>query len=201
MTKNGKRNVLIGAVSAACVAMVCVISSQFINAESSRIISRDSSGTDKVSAAISTTAPIIAEDINAETTAPAETSDTTEAVDDDSGVITETPTVTTAEYTTKNVIVIDQSFSEATRPETAPPVPEVSDSAMLTNAEIQPTYEPEETTVTTTTPQASVPKNGETSGNMIYADGFGWVVNEGGGGEGSTNDEMYCNGNKIGYFG
>lgn len=201
MTKNGKRNVLIGAVSAACVAMVCVIGSQFINADSSRIISRDSSGTDKVSASISTTAPIIAEDINAETTAPAETSDTTEAVDDDSGVITETLTVTTAEYTTKNVIVIDQSFSEATRPETAPPVPEVSDSAMLTNAEIQPTYEPEETTVTTTAPQASVPKNGETSGNMIYADGFGWVVNEGGGGEGSTNDEMYCNGNKIGYFG
>ena len=47
----------------------------------------------------------------------------------------------------------------------------------------------------------ATPKNGETSGNMIYAIGFGWVVNEGGGGEGSTNEEMYCNGNKIGYFG
>ena len=35
---------------------------------------------------------------------------------------------------------------------------------------------------------------------MIYINGFGWIVNEGGG-EGSTNEEMYCNGNKIGYFG
>ena len=33
MTKNGKRNILIGTVSAACVAMICVIGSQFIGFE------------------------------------------------------------------------------------------------------------------------------------------------------------------------
>ena len=43
--------------------------------------------------------------------------------------------------------------------------------------------------------------NGQTSGDYIYCIGFGWVFNEGGGGEGSVNYEMYCNGNKIGYFG
>ena len=36
---------------------------------------------------------------------------------------------------------------------------------------------------------------------MIYIIGFGWVENEGGGGEGTYDHEMKTNGNKIGYFG
>ena len=57
------------------------------------------------------------------------------------------------------------------------------------------------TTATTTTPASVEPYHGQTSGDYIYVNGFGWVFNEGGGGEGSVNYEMYCNGNKIGYFG
>ena len=57
------------------------------------------------------------------------------------------------------------------------------------------------TSVTTTAPVPAEPYNGQTSGDYIYCIGFGWVFNEGGGGEGSVNYEMYCNGNKIGYFG
>ena len=225
MTKNGKRNALIGTVSAACVAMICVIGSQFIDKDGSKIVSHDAPGSDKVSAAISTTAPIIAEEENAETTASAESADTTrpvdttKAVNDDiiivavttttagnytypsGGVVTDAPAATTAAYTTKSMVVVDQSFEEATKPVTEPPAPEITDEAMLTNAETEPTYEAEQTTVAVTTAPPTTPKNGETSGNMIYAIGFGWVVNEGGGGEGSTNEEMYCNGNKIGYFG
>jgi hypothetical protein len=53
----------------------------------------------------------------------------------------------------------------------------------------------------TTAPTPAGPYNGQTSGDYIYVNGFGWVFNEGGGGYGETNDEMYCNGNKIGYFG
>ena len=52
----------------------------------------------------------------------------------------------------------------------------------------------------TTAPAPTEPYNGQTSGDYIYCIGFGWVFNEGGGGYGETNDEMYCNGNKIGYF-
>ena len=57
------------------------------------------------------------------------------------------------------------------------------------------------TPVTTTAPTPAEPHNGQTSGDYIYVNGFGWIFNEGGGGEGSVNYEMYCNGNKIGYFG
>ena len=215
MTKNGKRNALIGTVSAACIAMICVIGSQFIDKDGSKIVSHDAPGSDKVSAAISTTAPIIAEEENAETTASADSADTTRPPEDDEiiitaitsaagereSVITDAPAAITAAYTTKNKVVVDQSFEEATKPVTEPPAPEVSDTAMLTNAETEPSYEAEQTSVAVTTAPPTTPKNGETSGNMIYAIGFGWVVNEGGGGEGSTNEEMYCNGNKIGYFG
>ena len=224
MTKNGKRNALIGTVSAACIAMICVIGSQFIDKDGSKIVLHDAPGSDKVSAAISTTAPIIAEEENAETTASADSADTTrpadttKAANDDiiivavttttagnytypsGGMVTDTA-ATTAAYTTKSMVVVDQSFEEATKPVTEPPAPEITDEAMLTNAETEPTYDAEQTTVAVTTAPPTTPKNGETSGNMIYAIGFGWVVNEGGGGEGSTNEEMYCNGNKIGYFG
>ena len=219
MTKNGKRNALIGTVSAACIAMICVIGSQFIDTDNSKIVSHDAPGSDKVSAAISTTAPIIAEEGNAETTAPADSADTTSpaedswtdedivitaitsAADGDNSVVTNSPNVTTAEYTTTGKVVVDQSFSEATKPVTAPPAPVITDEEMLTNEDEEPTYNPAQTTVAVTTAPPTTPKNGETSGNMIYAIGFGWVINEGGGGEGSTNDEMYCNGTKIGYFG
>ena len=57
------------------------------------------------------------------------------------------------------------------------------------------------TSVTTTAPVPAEPYNGQTSGDYIYCIGFGWLFNEGGGGDGSVNYEMYCNGNKIGYFG
>ena len=229
MTKNGKRNALIGTVSAACIAMICVIGSQFIDTDNSKIVSHDAPGSDKVGVQISTTAPLIAEEENAETTAPADSADTTRPAEgggtDDTtaandeiivvavttttagnytypsgGMVTDTA-ATTAAYTTKSMVVVDQSFEEATKPVTEPPAPEVSDEAALTNADTEPTYNAEQTTVIVTTAPPTTPKNGETSGNMIYAIGFGWVVNEGGGGEGSTNDEMYCNGNKIGYFG
>ena len=32
------------------------------------------------------------------------------------------------------------------------------------------------------------------SGDYIYVNGFGWVFNEGGGGYGEINYDMYCNG-------
>lgn len=228
MTKNGKRNAIIGTVSAACIAMICVIGSQFIDKAGSSIVSHDAPGSDKVSAAISTTVPIIAEEGNAETTAPSDSADTTRpaeggvigttTADDEiivvavttttagnytypsGGMVTDTA-ATTAAYTTKSMVVVDQSFEEATKPVTEPPAPEITDEDMLTNAETEPTYEAEQTVITTTAPKIDTPQHGQTSGGMIYINGFGWIVNEGGGGEGSTNEEMYCNGNKIGYFG
>ena len=61
-------------------------------------------------------------------------------------------------------------------------------------------------TKTTQPPDKSVtayttPANGTIKDDMIYIIGFGWVENEGGGGEGTYDHEMKTNGNKIGYFG
>ena len=47
----------------------------------------------------------------------------------------------------------------------------------------------------------TTPANGTIKGDMIYIIGFGWVKNEGGGGEGTCDNEMKTNGNKIGCFG
>ena len=42
------------------------------------------------------------------------------------------------------------------------------------------------------------PKIGDTKDGMIYIEGFGWVVDNGGGGSGTVADDMYENGNKVG---
>ena len=53
----------------------------------------------------------------------------------------------------------------------------------------------------TTAPISAEPYRGQTRGEYIYVNGFGWLFNEGGGGYGETNYDMYCNVNTIGYFG
>lgn len=42
------------------------------------------------------------------------------------------------------------------------------------------------------------PQAGDTENGKIYIPGFGWVENNGGGGSGTTAEDMYENGNKIG---
>lgn len=47
-------------------------------------------------------------------------------------------------------------------------------------------------------PQQGQPSGGETKSGKIYVPGFGWIENDGGGGQGTDADDMYENGNKIG---
>lgn len=47
-------------------------------------------------------------------------------------------------------------------------------------------------------PSDNTPSNGDTQDGMIYIDGFGWIENEGGGGSGTVDEDMYENGNKVG---
>jgi len=42
------------------------------------------------------------------------------------------------------------------------------------------------------------PQGGDKKDGQIYLPGFGWVKDEGGGGEGTVAEDMYENGNKIG---
>ena len=112
--------------------------------------------------------------------------------------------ITTAE-TTMDVTTAPQittavtcSATEQGLGETTPPTM-TTERTTVADTTVQPTTT--STAATTTAPALIEPYNGQTSGDYIYCIGFGWIFNEGGGGEGSVNYEMYCNGNKIGYFG
>ena len=104
---------------------------------------------------------------------------------------TTTPPATTTEETTAVATTAPQIATTATSATT--------EQATAADTTVQPTTT--STVATTTTPASTERYHGQTSGDYIYINGFGWVFNEGGGGYGETNREMYCNGNKIGYFG
>ena len=46
--------------------------------------------------------------------------------------------------------------------------------------------------------QSNEPKGGEKKDGKVYFPGFGWIDDEGGGSSGTTAEDMYENGNKIG---
>jgi len=121
---------------------------------------------------------------------------------------TETSTTTAPLTTTSPVTTTAAAFAETTtEPQITTAATCATTETTTTTAEqitAADTTVPSTTTtasVTTTAPAPAEPHNGQTSGDYIYINGFGWIFNEGGGGEGSVNYEMYCNGNKIGYFG
>lgn len=116
----------------------------------------------------------------------------------------ENPDKIHAEFIESGGIEIEQNFPEI-EPETeenAPPAPpEIEDEDMLTNPDAEPIYKPEQTEPQQTELPSDTPKHGDTKDGKIYINGFGWVVDEGGGGSGETAPDMYENGNKIGSFG
>lgn len=78
---------------------------------------------------------------------------------------------------------------------TPPPPPKVTDEKAATDPAKPPEYAPEQTKPDTKTDK---PKNGDKKDGKIYVQGFGWIVDEGGGGKGKVAEDMYENGNKIG---
>ncbi len=194
MKANVKKHVIIGTLSAVCVAMVCVIAAQF----NTKLPSVDDNVTEttteaEITVAITTTKPKeekkpIVTDSNADTITKTEAA---------------TIEIQHEEFIENGGIAIDQSFTEATKPETAPPPPEIIDEVALTNPAEPPKYESEQVEIKpqTTEPPSDTPKHGDKKDGMIYINGFGWVVDNGGGGVNEYVYDMYENGNKIGYFG
>ena len=134
------------------------------------------------------------------TTTTAATSQPTKSSTTASLPTTTAPVTTTVETTTEPQIttMMTCSATEHGLGETPTPTTTTEQTA-ATDTTIPPTTTT--TPATTTVPVQAESYHGQTSGDYIYVNGFGWVFNEGGGGEGSVNYEMYCNGNKIGYFG
>jgi hypothetical protein len=116
---------------------------------------------------------------------------------------TETSEIQYEEFVENGGIEVDQSFTESTKPETTPPPPEITDQAVLTNPAEPPQYESEQVEIKpqVTEPPSDTPKHGDKKDGMIYINGFGWIVDNGGGSRSEYAVGMYENGNKIGYFG
>lgn len=77
----------------------------------------------------------------------------------------------------------------------APAKPELPKDADTQNPAKPPEYKPEDTEKKPTA--ESKPQGGEKKDGQIYVPGFGWI-DDIGEGQGSTADDMYENGNKIG---
>ena len=177
MAKKRKTGLAIG-TAAACIAVLCAAgASNKITKEEKAVLPAATT----LTTAITTTAP-------PNTTAPVTTTVIATATETSAVITTATQITATVKYSTT-----EQGFDEAPTPTTTTELTAEADTTVpLTTTS---------TPATTTALTSAQPYNGQTSGDYIYAIGFGWVFNEGGGGYGETNNEMYCNGNKIGYFG
>lgn len=94
-----------------------------------------------------------------------------------------------------------QKEPEKTEDEKPQEPPALEEDADATNPETPPAYEePEKTTppANDTSSAENTPKTGDTKDGMVYIEGFGWIVDNGGGGSGTVADDMYENGNKVG---
>lgn len=193
MKEKTKRGLIIGGATAVCAAMVCVIGMQFTkDDEPIQTAKLPEQTTPAVTVAISTTAKTESE--------PIESEDENTPLEDNS--VTDIPEETVE--IPEDAEVIQQDFPEqTTTAATTPPPPEITDEAVLTNPDVTPEYTPEQTTVADTSDEqpADTPKHGEKKDGKIYINGFGWVTDNGGGGQAEYADDMYENGNKIGYFG
>ena len=188
-----------------CAALAILIATRFApEPEATAPDTSDTSSTTSISVEISTA--------KREETKPIEIEKPAEStIVPDNGAAGSTPIESDPEKEAANFIEdggieINQDFSEPEKteslPQNEPPEPpKIEDEEMLTNPDKEPTYEPEQTEVKQPETPSDTPKHGDRKDGMIYINGFGWVVDEGGGGEGEYLDGMYENGNKIGYFG
>ena len=203
MTVKTKRGLAVGGGMVLCAALAILIATRF--APEPEAVSPSTSET-------SSTTPIIVEISTAkrEEIKPIEIEKPAENKPDNTisnTLPTESdPEKEAAEFIEEGGIEIEQNFPEPEKPESAvqsepPAPPQIENEEMLTNPDQEPVYEPEQTEVKQQETPSDTPKHGDRKDGMIYIDGFGWVVDEGGGGVCEPAPDMYENGNKIGYFG
>ena len=194
MKANVKKHVIIGTLSALCIAMVCMIGTQFRT---------DIPSTDDQTVEESTNSEVTVEVItNAKEEKEPTVIASNAANNKPSSESTGSEEIRYEAFIDNGGIEVNQNFEEATKP-SAPPPPEIGDKAALENPEQPPQYENEQVEVKPqiTEPPSGTPQHGDKKDGMIYINGFGWVPDEGGGSKSEYAGEMYENGNKIGYFG
>ena len=193
MKANVKKHVIIGTLSAACIAMVCMIGTQFRteipSTEDEQIKESTSS---EVTVEVITNAK--------EEKEPAVTNNTVK--NEPSAEIVGSGKIKHDDFISNGGVEINQSFNESTK-STAPPPPEIDNREALTDHSEPPKYESEQVEIKPqiTEPTSDTPQHGDKKDGMIYINGFGWVPDEGGGSKSEYAGGMYENGNKVGFFG
>lgn len=207
MTMKTKRTLAIGGGTVMCAALTILIAAQFKPAPEAVTASiPEANSTPSIRVEISTAKHEETEPIEIPN---ADIIPTTEP--DNSAPENNDPEKEVADFIGDGGIEIEQNFPEPeietqeNEPPAPPEPPKIEDEEMLTNPYTEPTYEPAQTTVTqpekSDNPNINPAMHGQRKDGMIFITGFGWVVDEGGGGIGEYDSEMYENGNKIGYFG
>lgn len=182
LSDRAKKRLTLAGLGVVCVVLVITIASQFKTEEPKDVsIHPSSTVSDAVNPSTPSTGPTNTQEVNAQpidsTVTPNQSTDT----GDSTGT--------------------EQSIqAEVTKP------PEPSQEVKT-----DPSKTPDGQTVTAVTPEEhdnvttpesstspSTPKSGDKKDGKIYVPGFGWIEDNGGGGSGTTADDMYENGNKIG---
>ena len=174
LTDKTKKRLVLAGLGVVCVALVIAIASQFKTEEPNAVSAQPSSTvSDAVNPSVPPAEQTNTQGVNAQPIDPAVTPDQSTDTGDSTGT--------------------EQSIqAEVTKPPEPPQ-----------DAKTDPSQKPDGEKVTkpesgSSTPAPSSPKSGDKKDGKIYVPGFGWVDDNGGGGSGTTADDMYENGNKIG---
>lgn len=198
MTMKTKRGLAVGGGTILCAALAVLIATRFTpEPEAVTPSTPEVSSEPAISVEISTA--------KREETKPIEIQkpEASTAINSDNTSVESDPDKESEDFIADGGIEIEQNFPEPEKDNEPPAPPVIEAEEMLTNPDKEPTYEPEQVKPQQTTSEtpSDTPKHGDTKDGMIYINGFGWIKDEGGGGIGYTDTEMYQNGNKIGYFG
>jgi len=181
LTEKTKKRLTLAGLGIVCVALVIAISSQFKTEEPKDVSVQPTTVSDAVNPG--TEIPTPSADLTNTPEVSAKSIDPTAAPTPAQGADTADSTGT------------EQSLqSTPAKPEAPAETPAPQDETAVTNPSKPPEYKPENTVKT----ESSSPKAGDKKDGKIYVPGFGWIDDNGGGGSGTTAEDMYENGNKIG---
>jgi len=179
LTDRAKKRLTLAGLGVVCVVLVIAIASQFKTEKpKDAVIQPSSTVSDEVNPGSDIRTPSVdpakAPDVSA---APSKAADTADSTGTEQSIQAEVTKPT------------EPSQEAKTNPSKTPDGEKVT---TVTPVEHDKVTKPESST------SSSTPKSGDKKNGKIYVPGFGWIEDNGGGGSGTTADDMYENGNKIG---
>lgn len=202
-----QRTLAVGGGTVFCAALAVLIATRFAPDDTPITTSTpESSPTAQVNVQISTSKPSVSKPTEK---IPENNSDIDNTASNT--IISTDPEKEAANFIEGGGIEVRQDFPESEKKTenntNSAPIepPKVTDESALTDPTKEPTYDERQTVITPTensnNSKVNAAMHGQKRDGMIFINGFGWVKDNGGGGEGEYLEGMYENGNKIGSFG